>query len=102
MFLSAEAKRSAGNGIKPIERAPLKSCCLPDSCTALASVPSVESAGRDPQARRYFVSGRLPEVRSKDQSAKAIRKRSGRGTRENKARAAKQALAIVQSVFQEE
>ena len=33
---------------------------------------------------------------------KTIRKRSGRGTGENRVRAAKPALAIVQSFFQEE
>jgi transcriptional regulator with XRE-family HTH domain len=44
-FLDAEARRTAGDGIRPTERVPLKSCCCPDSCTTLGFVRSAERSG---------------------------------------------------------
>ena len=70
MFLTAEGKRSADNGIKPIERVPLKIVLPPRQLHYVQLCPFAERAGRDPQARRYFVSGCLPEVRSKRTKAR--------------------------------
>ena len=60
-----EERNAGGNGIRPAEPESMK-IVNPTRYSALRADLSVlpKNAGQDPQARRYFVSGRLSEVRS--------------------------------------
>jgi transcriptional regulator with XRE-family HTH domain len=64
-FLHAEARRTAGDGIRPIERVPMK-IIQPGQASALRSAFPILSkdAGRNPVGQQKTISRHLPKMRS--------------------------------------
>src|ERR1700737_1103521 len=90
MFLSAEAKRSAGNGTKPIERVPLKIVLPPRQLHYVRLCPFCRKRGARSASYVLLRSRVVASGASGPKREKPSGSAQGVEPEENKARAAKQ------------